>query len=236
MLHYNVPLVFMITIIDRGHDAKIIKLFTDAGVIFNLLTFGEGTANSKVLNYLGLGDRERTLLFSSMPLNVSKGLLKKLSNEIKLHKPGNGIAFTVPISSICGTGAAKCLHGLPKNEDGEGENMGQVFDHDLIIAVSNRGFADEVMEAAKSAKATGGTVIHGRGTARGAALREAEKFFGVTVQPEKDLILILTPREFKRGIMEAIVTKTGVQTDAKTIVFSLPVNGIAGFTNLQDKE
>ena len=102
--------------------------------------------------------------------------------------------------------------------------MDRKFQHELIVAVANRGFAEEVMDAAKSAKAVGGTVVHARGT----GIKEAEKFFGITIQPEKELILIVAPSKHRQGIMEAIATKAGLKTEAKSIVFSLPVTGVAG--------
>jgi len=80
------------------------------------------------------------------------------------------------------------------------------------------------METAKRAGATGGTVIHARGTGS----KEMEKFFGVAILPEKDLILIVVKSESRCGIMEAIVAEAGPQTDARAVTFSLPVNGVVG--------
>ena len=75
---------------------------------------------------------------------------------------------------------------------------------DLIITVVNRGFTDDVMHAAKSAGATGGTIMHARGT----GIHEAERFFGVSIQPEKELVLILIEREKKQDVMRRSVDKS----------------------------
>ena len=72
--------------------------------------------------------------------------------------------------------------------------------HDLILTIVNRGFADEVMSAAKAAGAFGGTVVNARGT----GTHELQHFFGAIIQPEKELVLILTEREKRNSIMEAI--------------------------------
>lgn len=99
--------------------------------------------------------------------------------------------------------------------------------HELIMTIINRGFADTVMEAAKAAGAAGGTVINARGT----GIHEAEKFFGIIVQPEKELVLILTEHEKKNAIMTAICTRTDLKQAGKGICFSLPVDHVVGLTS-----
>lgn len=220
----NVPLVLMVTIINRGKGEEIIKMFVNQGTTFNLLSLAKGTANSVILDCFGLGETEKEILFSTMPLETSKILLNKIEEETNMKKTGCGVAFTLPIGSIGSFKAVKQLSGLSKVEGGK--CMEQTFDHDLIIAIANRGFSDDVMNAARSAKAIGGTVIN----ARGLGLKEAEKFFGITIQPEKELIMIITQHEYKQCIMEAIASKAGIQTNAKAIVFSLPVNGVIGLS------
>jgi hypothetical protein len=88
------------------------------------------------------------------------------------------------------------------------------------------------MEAARAAKATGGTVFH----ARRVGLKEAETFFGVTIQPEKEVVMILAKRSYKQEIMQSITAKSGLQTEAKTVVFSLPVNDVIGLADTSSME
>lgn len=97
--------------------------------------------------------------------------------------------------------------------------------YELIITVANQGYVDEIMETAKLNGARGGTVLHGRST----ATEEAVKFFGIMVQPEKELILIVTTKEKKSNIMKAISDKHGVSTETKALCFSIPVSEIVGF-------
>ena len=98
--------------------------------------------------------------------------------------------------------------------------------YDLILTIVNRGFADSVMDAAKTAGAFGGTVLYARGT----GIHEAEKFFGIIVQPEKELVMILTERAQKNAIMTAICRDAGLNKEGKGICFSLPVEDVAGIT------
>ncbi|MDN7013248.1 hypothetical protein FGW20_09375 [Methanoculleus sp. FWC-SCC3] len=217
------PLVVMITIFDRELDETIMNLFKGESGTFNLLTRGRGTADSRIMSYLGLGETEKTILISTMPPESSNSLLAKIRDELRLERPGRGIAFTVPMGSVCGARTVDYLRGSSRGGEGR-RSMELSMRHDLVIAVANQGFSDVVMEAAKSANATGGTII----PARGIDFENMEEFFGAPILPEKDLILILTGSESKCGIMEAIATRAGPHTDAGAIVFSLPVNGVAG--------
>jgi len=97
---------------------------------------------------------------------------------------------------------------------------------ELIVTITDRGYSDVVMDAARSAGAKGGTVIHGRGTGN----EKVEKFFGITIQPEKEIIFILTPVKYKKQIMKAINEKTGLREKIQGICFSLPVDETIGLT------
>ena len=99
-------------------------------------------------------------------------------------------------------------------------------EYELIITVVNRGFADEVMAAARKAGASGGTVVN----AKGAGTPELRKFFGTVIQPERELVLILVRHEARRPIMEAIANETGLGSEARGLCFSLPVDSVKGIS------
>ena len=104
--------------------------------------------------------------------------------------------------------------------------------YELIVVIANQGYTDEIMNAARKVHAAGGTIIHAKGT--GGA--EAEKFLGVTLVPEKEMLFIVARTEHKKGIMEAIINEAGVKTDAKAITFSLPVTDTAGMRLMDELE
>ena len=82
------------------------------------------------------------------------------------------------------------------------------FTHEVIFCIVNAGFSDAVMDAARKFGARGGTVIHARGTASS----EAEKLFQITIQPEKEIVMILVPSEIKNDILHALYREVGLQT------------------------
>lgn len=98
------------------------------------------------------------------------------------------------------------------------------MEFELVITIVNRGFADEVMDAAREAGATGGTVLYARGT----GTHEAEKFFGITIQPEKEVVLVLANREQRNPIMKSICKDVGLNSAGHGISFSLPVDEVVG--------
>ncbi len=98
------------------------------------------------------------------------------------------------------------------------------FKHEAIFCIVNSGYSDKVMETAKKFGARGGTVIGGRGTAS----KEAETFFGITVQPEKEIVMILVPKKHKDAILGALYDEVGLNSVGQGIAFSLPVDSVVG--------
>ncbi|MBQ3778720.1 MULTISPECIES: P-II family nitrogen regulator [unclassified Fibrobacter] len=98
--------------------------------------------------------------------------------------------------------------------------------HELIICIVNNGFSDTVMEAAKEAGARGGTVLNARGTAN----KEAEAFFHIAIQPEKEVVMILVPLNVKDAVLHALYEKAGLNTMGQGIAFALPVDQVVGLT------
>ncbi len=97
----------------------------------------------------------------------------------------------------------------------------------LVICIVNSGFSDAVMEAAREAGARGGTKINARGTAR----QEAEAAFGISIHPEKEIVLILANEDIRDAILHAIYKSVGLNSPAQGIAFSLPVDETVGLGN-----
>ncbi len=105
------------------------------------------------------------------------------------------------------------------------------FEHEVIFCIVNAGFSDAVMDAAKEFGARGGTVIHARGTAN----KEAEKLFQISIQPEKEVVMILVPGEIKNDILHALYRAVGLKTPGQGIAFALPVSDVVGLSEVPAK-
>jgi len=104
--------------------------------------------------------------------------------------------------------------------------------YEMIVCVVNAGYSDTVMDAARDAGVSGGTVFHARGTAN----KEAEAFFHITIQPEKDIVMMLVPAEIKDRVLHAIYKHAGLQSEGQGIAFSTPVSNAIGLTKLDMKK
>lgn len=96
--------------------------------------------------------------------------------------------------------------------------------HEVIFAIINSGFAEDVMEVAKEQGARGGTILSARGVAR----EEAAAFFGITLHAEKEILMIVVEKDIRDNILNAIYREMGMSKKAQGIAFTLPVSHIAG--------
>lgn len=101
------------------------------------------------------------------------------------------------------------------------------FNHEAIFCIVNSGYSEAVMETAKKFGARGGTVMNARGTAG----KEAETFFHITIQPEKEIVMILVPAEIKENVMHALYKEVGLDTAGQGIAFAMPVDGVVGISS-----
>lgn len=99
--------------------------------------------------------------------------------------------------------------------------------YEMILCIVDAGFSELVMDAAKEEGARGGTVIHARGTAN----KEAEQFFHIAIQPDKDIVMILVPSDIKDNVLHAIYRNAGLKSEGKGIAFSLPVDQVVGISS-----
>lgn len=222
-------LLMLVTITNRNLAGKFLQFYEENHISVTLSTLGAGTATSETLDMFGLEATEKAVLYSFMTDSLWKGIKIGLYRKMNIDVPGTGIAFTIPLSSI---GGKKTLDFLTENQDfvkGEESTMKETK-FELLVAVANSGYIDVIMDAARSAGAGGGTVIHGKGT----GMAGAEKFFGVSLSVEKEMVYIVTKKEQKNGIMKALMNQVGPGTKAGAIVFSLPVSSTAGIRDLDE--
>ena len=224
-------LYLMTTISDRNQSRRFLAFFKEHGVNVTLLTLGRGTAASEMLDAFGLEATEKAVLFAFVTGEEWKEIKKGLERQIKIDIPGSGIVFLVPFSSVGGKRQLQFLVEGRAFEKGE-ESALKETKYELLVAVANQGYTEMIMDAAREARATGGTVIHAKGT----GIEKAEKFLGVSLAPEKEMIFMVVRKENKNAIMSAIMEKAGMGTKAKTIVFSLPVTDVAGMRLIEEAE
>ena len=88
-------------IINHSQEEEFIDFLQDKKAGFKNIIRATGTASDSVLDYFGLNEIKKSIILSVVPYNMSKYILKQLKEDkkIKIDEPGNGIAFTIPLSS-----------------------------------------------------------------------------------------------------------------------------------------
>lgn len=217
-------LSLMVMIFNKNLEKKYKFILQRNRIKYNVLLYGTGTASSSVLEYFGLNEIRRDIVLSILPYNLSKYVLKQLDQKLSMSEPGNGIAFTLPLSS-----STKNMKDAYKSYDVEDTYMEESNKH-LIVTIASEGYAEEVMNAAKKVGATGGTTLNGRGL----ETDKIVKFLGISIEPEKDVVLILADENIKNKIMDSILESCGLKTMGRGICFSLPVSHVVGLKNIID--
>lgn len=221
-------LYVVFSIVDRCNAEKILKLHTELGLSVVYSNLGEGTATSQHLLLYDLEQSPKAIVTAIASGSSMQKLIKQAKRELFIDIPGNGIMMAVPLKSVAG---GKNLAYITDGQHLGGELPKMNFEHELIVVILNEGYSDFVMDAARRAGATGGTVFHAKGTGKA----RAEKFYGVSLAEEKDIIYILANSGKKSAIMKEITTGCGTSTQAGAICFSLPVSEVAGVRRLDEE-
>lgn len=217
---------YVMVITDREYGDDFEEFIKKKGVKSVITTFANGTEMPSVLDSFGLEKTEKIILSFITEAEKAAQIKKGLYEEMNVAAAGGGIAVFLPID---GLGGESCLKYFSDEEKkGDCSNM-ETTDYKcvLLTVIADKGNSDAVMEAARGAGATGGTVVRAKGT--GAKIA---KFFGITISEDKEIIYIAAKRENRDDIMRAIMEKAGKNSGAHGIVFSLPVDAVAGISGM----
>lgn len=213
-------LYFIVTVTDRRKSGKMSLLCSSLGLPMVNVSLGYGTASDTIRSYYGLSSSEKAVITAVASAAEAKELFRLAKKDLFIDIPGNGIIMSIPVKSVAGTSSLSRL----TNSTDSGGTPDMDFRYELIIAILNEGYADDVMDAARSAGAGGGTVLHAKGTGP----VKSESFFGISLADEKDLLLIVASAKDKGTIMQAIQTHAGPGTKPGAVCFSLPISAVAG--------
>lgn len=217
---------FVIVIADFSLRDKLTHVLRQYTMLPRASTHGQGFADSELLEVLGFSENRKAVSMLTLDQSLIGGFYGALEQELKISEKGMGIAFTVPISAASGfCGKLMQFTAVQSKKEGKAD-MAEKFNytHELIVAIVTRGNAEQVKEAAKRSGAKGGTMVHGLGLGG----EEAARFLGISIQEEKDVVLIVVNKENRAEVMQAIVEECGIEREARGICFSLPVDSAVG--------
>ena len=104
--------------------------------------------------------------------------------------------------------------------------------HEVIFAIVNSGFADDVMDVARQQGVRGGTILNARGVAK----EDAAAFFGITLHAEKEILMMVVEKDIRDKVLNAIYKEMGMAKAAQGIAFSLPVSDVTGLVQQEEKK
>ena len=223
-------LKYLITITDREYAEQYLEFFRKNGIERVYAQLCSGTATDATLDYLGLAKTKKIMFRAFVHSEKVDALKQGLLSEMALGVAGGGIAVFISVDGIGGQTALKHLVGEKPLNNTEGRDMdANMSKLVLIVTIADKGYSEKVMEAARGAGASGGTVLKAHGTGA-----EIAKFFGVSICEEKEMVYIVSSREGRDVIMHAIMDKAGVKTEAHGVVFSLPVDKVVGIKHFEE--
>lgn len=221
----------LIIAITREEDQKKIEEILDsmnAPLCFQFR--GKGTAPSEMMDIFGLRGTTRLLTGVLLSKSQVQPLFETMNRQLSFRHKGGGIAITVPVNG-CQSHVLQTLNDAVRDEmkealKGDEEEMREKSEHVLIWVSVASGYSDDVVDAARTAGAKGGTVIKGRRR----STEQVSHYFGISMQEEQDFVMIVVPRDKKNETMAAITSVCGLGTDAHGIVLALPVDDVMGLT------
>ncbi len=217
--------MYLLLAISRKADQKeFLDMFSRHGVPQTFSLPCHGAAPKSTLSLLGLQASEKTAYFAPVTQNLAGELMDAMTYELHIDLPERGIALLIPLSAISGESALHIFADGHEYDEMKKEPYTMNTEKDLIVVICESGHTEEVMTAARAGGAGGGTVLHAKGT--GTAM--AQKFWGITLAEEKEMIMIVTRSDHRRDIMRSIATAAGPATPARAVSFSLPVADTAG--------
>lgn len=210
----------LVSIVPHDRGEKLTAAAVAAGCRGGTVLMGRGLARTNLAAVLGLGETTKDVIYMLVDARHKQDIIDAIVNATLLEKANFGQLFSVDVDAMMRTGV------ITREESEGGMRMEKA--RDLITVVLNKGYADDAMAAARRAGAGGGTVINARGTAR----EDDEKFFGVHIVPEKEMLLIVVEHDRKSAVLDAIRDLRCLRDPGSGIAFC---SGVDDFTLLGKK-
>ena len=208
----------LISIVPHDKGERLIRSAMESGCQGGTVLSGRGLSRTNIAAVLGLGEEAKDIILMVIENGVKASVSNAIVSATRDEKRNFGEMFSVNLGNLLKSGK---LSGGDEMEQGD-------FDDTMITVIVNKGYADDVMAAARSAGAGGGTVVSARGTARETDAR----FFGMHIVPEKEMLIMVVKNEVKAAVIEAIGKLKCLKEPGMGIAYSSPVSD---FTTLGKK-
>jgi len=207
----------MYIIVNCGVASKIIKQAKTQGVTAGTVFLGKGTIRNKLLEFLELNESRKEIVLMAAEQEIARRALAFLSKMFRFDKPNHGIAFSVPITRVLGSEPLECEESIVVK--GVENSMYQ-----SIMVIVDRGKAEAVIDAATKVGSKGGTIMH----ARGSGIHETSTLFAMEIEPEKEVVLIISERTLTEVITSSIREHLQIDQPGNGVIFIQDVSEVYG--------
>ncbi len=211
------PMV-LLSIVERDKGQKLIKELENMDIKVNFQTVGFGTAPTEMMDIFGLGTNDKDIIISLGTENVVKDMMADFGTKFASHSKYGGLMIILKVSAANRILTEILSYNSDKYIKKGNDVMKNEYHNNLIIISVNEGYSDDVMQVARKAGATGGTIIKGR-------LAEIEQFAEMDktdTDGEREILCILAPLKTSKQIMDDVNKEFGLSSDAKGILFAIP--------------
>lgn len=203
-------------IVNQDDGPRVMKTAKKCGVRGATAFLGHGTIDSGLLDFLGLNDIRKELVMMVTEKETGTIAMEEISRSLKLEKQGRGIAFTMNVTRMVGTRGDFTENHI--------ENRGEMNMYEAIFVIVDKGRGEFVIDAAKKAGSKGATLIN----ARGSGIHERSRLFAMDIEPEKEIILILSESDATEKIIDSIAEETKITEPGNGILFTCDVTRTMG--------
>lgn len=206
--------IMFFAIVGRGKANAVLKRAQEVGAAGGTIFLGEGTAQSKLLDTIGINEVQKEILMISSSKELDDELHRLVLEEFSFSKKNKGIAFSIPFR--------RCQ----LNKDGDVQNNSEdKFETSqlCIFTIIDKGKSKACLDAARASGARGGTIVHGRG-----AGIPTDFYFPIVIEPQKEIMMIITAKDKADQIRKGIFTALELDKPGHGIIFTLPVTRATG--------
>lgn len=208
----------MTLILSEDQSGKFADIAREKKIRGGIALRGKGTISSQILNMLGLKSQKKIIINIILEKERTTEILNYVAEELGMQEPNQGIAFTTSAS-------------VPEYKDSNQQETHRSVQYaeeesmfTKLTVIVDRGMAGDVMDVAREAGVTGGTILHGRGTGSAGVA----KLFGMEIEPEKELIIMIMPNDLLEKVVDNLLQKLKLDAPGNGILFSEPVCDVRG--------
>ena len=203
-------------IVNNGLGSKVLRLAKTQGVTGGTICIGRGTVKNRLLEILDLNDVRKEIVIMVAEAEAAQATMLYLRKELHLDKPDHGIVYSMSLGNFIGT---KHYEYVDKRKGLEKKTM-----HNIIYTIVNKGLAEEVIDAATRAGSKGGTIIN----ARGSGINEHNMLFSMVIEPEKEIVMIISENDSTEAIVDSIRSALNIDKPGNGVIFVSGIKKVYG--------